>query len=750
MSKEWMTAQEIADAGLPNMPTTKRGVLKMAAREDWDQNPAYSRNREGRGGGMEYHFRILPTLAQIAFNQRHMVVSAVDDPTGEPLVEADEPLSERAQLERDARLAILSAFDRFSKGLPLGLHSRLQVFTDKYSVNSLMIDAWVKDVIPQVSKRSLLRWRADHKAGKANNLAYDPSASRKGTGTLDIANDGAVKEFVLALIAFQPFLTAKHIRKQCGAKFGATLEVRGKPVALPNERAFQRLIAAFKADTTTSVALVKMTNPDLYRSTLAPAGVGTYRHITEPNELWMIDASPVDMLCTDGRHSMYGCIDIATRRLVITVSKTPRASAVALMIRKAAMTWGIPQVIKTDNGSDFVAHATQRLFNFLDISIDVSDAYTPQQKGHIERAIGTFQRDLTRQMPGFVGHSIPDRKAIESRKSFAKRLGESEAETFGVVMTAAELQVHIDRWLEVDYHQSKHAGLKGLTPAMRAAQSTAKPRMVDERAFDVLLMPVAGKDGQRTTTKFGVRIGNFHYATPDILPGTPVFVRQDPLDAGRAYAFTPDASLFIGMAYCAELAGINPADLMKQTRETHAAIIETHMKSAKAEIRNLGKRPLIEASLAFSASQMPNVIAMPKRTVEHSTPQIAAAIAATTVKASTVMDERTAAEQRRMIEEMNAEEVAASFERVQQLVADREDEIAAARIAHLPTNANVVALPESPKEKYRRALALKEAIDAGAEIEPVDAYWLGQFEATPEFRGQHAVHQQFGDDYLAL
>lgn len=69
-----------------------------------------------------------------------------------------------------------------------------------------------------------------------------------------------------------------------------------------------------------------------------------------------------------------------------------------------------------------------------------------------------------------------------------------------------------------------------------AAASSVRPRMVDERALDVLLMPVAGKNGQRTVTAQGIRIDGYFYGVRSILPKEQVFVRMDPRRAGACAA----------------------------------------------------------------------------------------------------------------------------------------------------------------------------------------------------------------------
>jgi putative transposase len=506
--KEWLTARELAAEGLPDMPRTESAVIRRARREGWSEHPSFARDRSARGGGLEYNYRLLPPLAQIAYVQRYLKVDATEVAPAQQTSCEPPAISARASRERDARLAIVSAYARFTRGLKLGHATHVQVFTAKYNAGTIDVDAWVRDLVPMLSKRSLIRWRSAKRDGKVEKLARDPGAARKGTGVIETANGGALKTFVLGLIAHQPFLAADRVRTLCLDEFGATVNVVSKGVEaaipMPPVRTFQHALKALKQ--AHRVELIRLTNPDLYRSTLAPAGVGTLRDTTSPNALWQIDASPMDSLCTDGRHSIYLCLDIATRREVILLSRTPRASAVALLMRKAILAWGVPDVVKTDNGSDFTARDTKRLLAALGIEIELSAAYSPQQKGHVERAIRTFQHEVGPLLPGFVGHSVADRKAIESRKSFAQRLGADDADTFGVSLTASDLQRHIDEWLDKVQQHKPHSGLKGRTPAVTAMQSTTAVRRVDERALDLLLMPVAGGDGRRRTTKFGVRV----------------------------------------------------------------------------------------------------------------------------------------------------------------------------------------------------------------------------------------------------
>ncbi|SFZ85966.1 Mu transposase, C-terminal [Devosia enhydra] len=724
--KEWLTAREIADAQLRDVPNTTRGVAIMAERERWDEHPTFARRRQGRGGGMEYNYRILPTLAQLAWFQRHDRVAAAEPSTAKANLPPAGAGTQRAQRERDARLAILAAFERFSRGLRPNKTARLKLFCDKYNLGTLAIDAWIKDTVPVLSMRSLDRWAAKAKAGDA--IGHDPSLSRKGTSILERANGGRVIEWMLALIAFEPHLKAEAIQTQCRHKFGDTLELAGNAVPMPNVRAFQRALKALKADPEKQLILTKITNPDRFRSAMRPSGTGMLAHIHEPNALWMVDASPMDALCIDGRHSIYACIDVATRRLAITVSRTPRASAVALLVRKAALAWGVPRQIRTDNGSDFVARDTKRLLAALNIEIEVCPPYAPEHKAHVERAIKTFQHMVGPELPGFIGHNVTDRKAIEERRSFASRLGEDDAKLFSVRLTAAELQRYIDQWIEVVYQHRAHSGLKGQTPALAAASApNYVPRMVDERAFDLLLMPVAGGSGNglRKVGKQGIRVDHFHYAHPSLAGDLNVLVRMDPLDLGKVYVFAADGGSFLCEAICPELAGIDPAAFHQARREILSERLANATKGIRADMREIGLETLIAKTLQVKARDIPNVVPLPRRSVEHTTPQIDAAIAAMSPAAPVPLSDDVSAMHQALLAELDP--------------AQPE-----------PANSNVTPLRRAltPAQLFRKALGVEEQLAAGQQVPPEDLIWFGGFKQSADYQTMKMMHEEFGDQAL--
>ena len=57
--KSWFNSTELS--GLPGLPSTQRGVLQKAKRENWKW-----RSHKGLGGGKDFHYTALPDEARAA------------------------------------------------------------------------------------------------------------------------------------------------------------------------------------------------------------------------------------------------------------------------------------------------------------------------------------------------------------------------------------------------------------------------------------------------------------------------------------------------------------------------------------------------------------------------------------------------------------------------------------------------------------------------------------------------------------
>ncbi len=700
--RDWLTTSELAALALPGLPATRGGWEALAEREGWESFAGKARPRKGRGGGFEYHVNLLPpvAIAQIAARAIGKV-----DLTPEDARAADDGQGFLPSMEgRDARLALVSAADRFALKGALSRNVADRLFASLYNRGEIEIGAWVKQSVRKISPGSLARWRQLKAAGKTQRLAVDRGGARRGKGALDAPE---IRQFILSRVAHQPWLSASHVQGLLQANFP---QFAGDQ---PPVRTVQHFLKGLK--TKEAELLTRVTNPDKWNSKYRPTGVNS-APVARLNELWMIDASPADVLCVDGRHSVYLCIDIFSRRLVVYVSKTPRAEAVALLMRRAILAWGAPERVKTDNGSDFKAKSTQRLFAALEIEIELSAPFAPWQKGHIERAVKTFQHDCAAILPGFVGHNVADRSQIEERKAFAARLKEDDGSAFKVELCAKELQTICDEWAAARYAQRPHSGIGGATPFAMAASYVGKLRKVpqeDIRALDLLLAPLAGSDGLRVVQKQGVRIDHSFYLTPNCLPGDRVFVRMDPEDMGRAYLFAPDGDAFLGEAICPELAGVNPHEALAKAKAMRKELTEERLKALKADMRKISPREAVDALVRDKAKATGKLVEFPRAHAALETPALAAAREALGDAPASVSISAPSQEGEK-----------------------------------IDMSAPVHKLPETKQQRFRRALALENALARSERIDTEDALWLGAYQAGPEYRAMREIYEDFGEAAL--
>ncbi|MEQ1712201.1 MAG: DNA-binding protein, partial [Hyphomicrobium sp.] len=324
--REWWTAADLAERALPGLPSSKRGVNKLAQREGWPQRRAAEGHllvRTAQAGGVEYHVALLPEAARIAVAAEALCSRASSTTkAASPTESAAAPAPAGGALVRDARMAIMVVQRQHAETASLTLRKSDEGFALAYNDGRIAVDDWVRAAIPEVSARTLRRWRG-HAGQDAGRLA-----GRQGRGAvsvLDVANEGAVAELIGGALARQPHLTAAHVRALVRAAFGDQFEITDDAgeivrVALPLERAFRRFIANWKA--VNEMALTKLTDPDRFKSHFRVSGLSRYRDLDRLNQVWETDASPADVLCVDGRYQVYALVDVWSRRMLIFVTRT--------------------------------------------------------------------------------------------------------------------------------------------------------------------------------------------------------------------------------------------------------------------------------------------------------------------------------------------------------------------------------------------------------------------------------------------
>ncbi|WP_342752213.1 hypothetical protein [Mycolicibacterium hodleri] len=102
-----------------------------------------------------------------------------------------------------------------------------------------------------------------------------------------------------------------------------------------------------------------------------------------------------------------------------------------------------PDAIHCDHGSIFVSDHFYALLRDLGIDLLLSRGKKPTDNPHVERWHETIQRGL-QQIPGYKGRNVSERGRLVSEEP---------------LLTAAQLQEHLRRFIALDYHRTWHTGL---------------------------------------------------------------------------------------------------------------------------------------------------------------------------------------------------------------------------------------------------------------------------------------------------
>lgn len=416
--------------------------------------------------------------------------------------------------------------------------------------------------LPEKAMNELLR-REKEAAGPAvaadappvAGLLDGPRHSRAGRPSV-IESDPKLQQ--LAINALRNWPDIK------GVRLADVLRQHGFAVS---EKACVRWMARFEAANRALVAHWR--NPDAARSRFEPAFGSLEGGIVRPNQVWEIDATQSDVMLKDGRCTIYAVIDVYSRRGLIVPARGATRFHLEAVFRHALLTMGVPEQVKTDNGAEFVSAHFQRICATLGVELHFATPFRPQEKGFVERFIGTFNGGWLPMMESYVGANVAQRQAIRSRKSFAEQRERGVQDVPG-------LDWHtFTRWVQGWVHHYNHTvhSVIGMTPIERLGTAEAlRPAITDERALDVLLQ----HRFERAVTKRGIEIDGWYYRSAALggLVGNRYMVSVDPTDVGRAFVFS--GRDFVGEIECPDLLGLTVEERDARQRATAKGAHATH------------------------------------------------------------------------------------------------------------------------------------------------------------------------------
>lgn len=644
------TAKELA--GLAGMPNTERAVQMRATRENWP-----SRKRAGRGGGNEYCITALPaatrkTLARqgskIGYTEATAIAAEIkltdEDRETERLAARAQSAAQFASLPAwqkrgaIAKLEIIKACNRYISASGCAKIEGQNAFAHEYALGRIDIAPWVRDEIRQFHPQTLRDWiRLEYDLGSMGLV--DCYGNRKDqskiqTYTIDNGKTAPMADILVALILKHPHITEKKANE---ALRGVLLKRGLHDAPRVSDKSVKRFLDKWKAENAHQFALA--TNPDDFKNRLQPAFGSRSEGIDGPNQLWEIDATPADLLLTDGqRYKIIGVTDVGTARLKYYVTKTEKARDNAFAIRNCILDWGVPKdgTIRTDEGSAYTGEHFTRVLRDLLIHQHICNPFSGDEKPHIERSFRTWSHDLIELTPGYCGHNVADRKAIEARKSFAQRIM-TRGEIIEVSVSADQLQQSIDRWI-ANYHNTIHSRL-GKTPNQAlAAWPGAIHRISDERALDMLMVECMRRGNRLPTIgKKGIRVGGGKYIHPTLGDhvGKQCRAFQDPADLGRIIVHIANGHNvweFLCIAEDPNRTGISMAEVASVTRALHNQHKKEIARLTREAKKAINGVDIVDAVMAYreqeNAVEQGNVSLFPRPSVEYTTPGLQAAAAA--------------------------------------------------------------------------------------------------------------------------
>lgn len=182
--QEYFSARELAslaaDRGIDGFPTTERGVQLLAKSGGWDGS-AWSRKRAGRGGGIEYHFSLMPDAL------RNALEAAV--------VKSQLAVAHADQAEADRRRAKALAQQGLGAHARQVMEARAEVLTsiEGYGIAQGQTRAWAITQFLQAQDAAADRQEIEARRSRSQILTEREAASLSRPLMLEAAGGFALK-----------------------------------------------------------------------------------------------------------------------------------------------------------------------------------------------------------------------------------------------------------------------------------------------------------------------------------------------------------------------------------------------------------------------------------------------------------------------------------------------------------------------------------------------------------------------------
>lgn len=268
-----------------------------------------------------------------------------------------------------------------------------------------------------------------------------------------------------------------------------------------------------------------------------------------------IDHTVADLIVVDehdnlplGRFTITYAIDVATRYPLglylgfeppsfLTVAEClyhailPKSTKEKFDTEHEWLAFGIPELLKIDNGREFVGRDLDDACAALGIEIERTPARMPHLKAAIERLFGTMNTGILHQLPGTTRSNITQRGDYNSVKM--------------ACISLSDVERIIHTYIVDIYAQNFHAGLEGI-PAKRwqtAIDNGFTPRLpASSEELKILL----GRIDYRSIHAYGIEFQSLRYNTSELAQlraeldragQRQVKIKYHPADLSRIYVY---------------------------------------------------------------------------------------------------------------------------------------------------------------------------------------------------------------------
>jgi putative transposase len=229
------------------------------------------------------------------------------------------------------------------------------------------------------------------------------------------------------------------------------------------------------------------------------------------NQIWEADAwqAPVWVRVKRGRREfkpwMVVIIDAYSRAIlsIIPIGGRPTQANVLAALYQAIVRdegdlfYGLPDVVRWDNGLEFLGDAVTALAAKLDFIARPVAAWKPYLKGKVERALRTLELQLASTLPGYLRGP--------------RALDQTLMDLTGPALTLDQFTDVLATYILEYNHEHQHAALGGRTPAEAWSDDPTPLREVDPPELRWMLPRTSAK-----ITKSGIRYRKRWYFAPEI------------------------------------------------------------------------------------------------------------------------------------------------------------------------------------------------------------------------------------------